>query len=512
MAAHNLSPLLGTDGVLPVEWARGGVKVIGGITPSCLLSCHDEAGILHLTAQEVQNSAGKALVPHRKGQGRMANKPEAIAVSGSLAQALSTLTVPTLLAQIAQTVGWLSEVYFVSQLGEAATAAVGAVGQVGWVLTVLTIMVSVGATTMTAQRWGAGDADGAKSVTIVTLQQGIFFSVVAMLIWIVREPFWQWLGITPGVQRLATAYFAVALFSFPFMSLAFSLMALYRGIGDMMTPLFATLAGVVVQLLLNMILVPLWGIKGAAAALAISRSVALLWLAQRFWGSPLYLPTRNLLGWRPQLHRELLSLGIPAGLQSLLWSLASIVYFAILAHTQNSTAVIAALTAGLRLEALAFMPGLAFATATQTLVGQNVGARQWERARKGAWQASFWCVAVMTLMSVVFLTAADWLANRFTTDPLTHRYIATYLRINALGEPFLGLGMTLSGALRGTGDTRTPALIGIATHWMMRLPATYWLCHGLGYDAVAAWWTMSLSTIFGGVLTAWAFGRMRMHP
>lgn len=441
----------------------------------------------------------------------MEDKPDAIAVSGSLAQALSALTVPTLLAQIAQTVGWLSEVYFVSQLGEAATAAIGAVGQVGWVLMVLTMMVSVGATTMTAQRWGAGDTNGAKAVTVVTLQQGILFSIAAMLLWIVREPLWRWLGIEPSVQRLATDYFAVALLSFPIVSLAFSLMALYRGIGDMMTPLFATLAGVAVQLLLNIILVPLWGIAGAAAALAISRSVALLWLAKRFRHSALCLPIRNLLGWLPQLHRELLSLGIPAGLQSLLWSLASTLYFAILAHTQNSTAAIAALTAGLRLEALAFMPGIAFATATQTLVGQNVGARQWERARKGAWQATWWCVAIMALMASVFLIGADWLAARFTDDHLTHRYIANYLRINALGEPFLGLGMTLSGALRGAGDTRTPAIIGIFTQWLLRLPATYWLCHGLGYDAVAAWWTMSLSTIVSGILTAWAFARVKEY-
>ncbi|MFA0752767.1 MAG: hypothetical protein IMHGJWDQ_000529, partial [Candidatus Fervidibacter sp.] len=96
-------------------------------------------------------------------------------------------------------------------------------------------------------------------------------------------------------------------------------------------------------------------------------------------------------------------------------------------------------------------------------------------------------------------------ASRFTNDPTTHRYIAAYLQINAISEPFLALGMTLGGALRGIGDTLTPAVIGVASQWFVRLPTTYALCHWLGYDTIAAWWTMSLSTILSGILTAWAF-------
>lgn len=442
----------------------------------------------------------------------MGESVDAVAVRGSLRHALSVLTIPTLFAQVAQTAGWLGEAYFVKQLGDEAVAAVGAVGQVGWILTVFTMMVSVGSTTLAAQRWGAGDLDGVKRVVTATLQQAIFFGLLAMGLWFFRTPIWTWLGIEPQVRKLADAYFSVTLLSFPLMSLAFSLIALYRGIGDMVNPLFATLAGVLGQLLICALFVPKFGIEGAALALGISRMFVLIWLLVQFNHSQLKAAALKLKGWHPQEHRQLLALGIPSGLQSFFWSLASTVYFGILAHTKESTAALAALTAGLRIEALAFMPGIAFGMAAQTLVGQNIGAGQFSRALKGAWQAAIWCSFVMGLVGVFFFVASDWLAARFTNDPLTHHYIATYLRINSFAEPFLALGMSLSGALRGLGDALSPAVIGIATQWLLRLPATYILCHKFGYDAVGAWWTMSLSTIVSGILTAHVFATKKTFP
>jgi Na+-driven multidrug efflux pump len=117
----------------------------------------------------------------------------------------------------------------------------------------------------------------------------------------------------------------------------------------------------------------------------------------------------------------------------------------------------------------------------------------------------------MSLMATFFFVMAEPLAVRFAKDALTQHYIAAYLRINALSEPFLGIGMTLGGALRGLGDTATPALLNIVTLWLLRLPTTYWLCGVLGLDAVAAWWTMSVTTIVNGTLTAIAFA-VRLRP
>jgi len=441
----------------------------------------------------------------------MDEKVDAIAVRGDLRHVLSLLIAPTLITQLTMTVGWLGETYFVKQLGDEAIAAIGSAGQVSWLLMVLSMMVSAGATTLIAQSWGAGDLRSAQRVVTATLQQGLLFGLLAMSLWFFKDPIWDWLGIPPKVRTLATVYFAVFLLVCPLAGMEFGMMSLYRGIGDMVTPMYSMLAGVASQLVMCALFVPMFGIVGVALAFVLSRIVILIWLLARYRTSQLRLVSLRVNGWHPEEHRQLLALGIPSGLQSFLWSLASTVYFGILAHTKESTAALAALTAGLRIEALAFMPGVAFGIATQTLVGQNIGANQPERARKGAWQAAIWCSAIMGLVGLIFFVGADWLAGRFSNEPLTHRYLSAYLKINAISEPFLGLGMTLSGALRGMGDTVTPAIISGGTLWLLRLPATYVLCHYFGYDAIAAWWTMSLSTIFSGILTAWAFTKRSAH-
>lgn len=439
----------------------------------------------------------------------MVNKTDAIAVSGTIGQALSVLALPTLLAQMVQSAGSLGEAYFVGKIGDAAMAAIGAVWQVSWLLMILTMMVSVGATTLIAQRWGARDTDGARAVVITAVQQSLFLGIAAIALWFSKDLIWHWLGIKPAITKLATTYLAAVAISFPLVSIGMSIMASYRGMGDMVTPLIVTLIGVSIQLTLNAILIPIWKMEGAATALIVSYLAASIFILWKFSHSALKFPLSQLFNWQPNLHRALLGLGVPAAFQALQWSLAYMAYFAILARTPNSTEALASLTAGGRIETLAFMPGLAFGIAAQTLVGQNIGAKQSERAKKGGWQAAFWCALVMGLISVVFLTAADWLAARFTQDPTTHRYIASYLRINALCQPFLALSMTLGGALRGAGDTISPALITAFSMWVLRLPATYWLCVVLGNDAVAAWWTMSLSTIVSGILMALIFARTR---
>lgn len=443
----------------------------------------------------------------------MDEKIEAVAVRGDLKQALLVMAFPALITQFAMTIGQLGETFFVKRLGDEAIAAVGAVMQVGWIFIVVSMMISAGATTLVAQRWGAGDLLGARKVVTATLQQGLFFGCTLLILWFFKDIFWDWLDISDDVRSLATIYLAALIIASPIFSIEFGIISLYRGIGDMVTPMQSMLAGVLSQILLCALLVSPLGIFGIGLAFALSRVVILIWLLVRIKKSQLRMLSLQFVGWNPEEHRRLLAIGIPSGMQFFMWSLASTIYFGILSHIGNekeSTASIAALTAGLRIEALAFMPGIAFGIATQTLVGQNFGAGEFERARKGAWQATSWCCVVMGLMALFFFVAADWLASKFSNEELTRYYIASYLRINAISEPFLGLGMTLSGALRGLGDALTPAIISVGALWLIRLPSTYILCHWLGYDAISAWWAMSLSTIISGVLTTLAFWKRKL--
>jgi len=426
-------------------------------------------------------------------------------VNTSLGRELLVLVLPALLMQIVQTAGWLGEAVFVSKLGKVELAAIGLVGELTWLLSTLTTIVTVSATTLVAQKWGAGDMAGVREFTKAAVQQAILFGLLASATWLLRDLIWQGMGAETSVRKAAEFYLLVALVSFPFMNLAASWGAAFRGIGDMRTPFFVSAIATSCHLLANALLTPIWGLKGAAAALAFSRIVALMAYALFIRKSPLNAATDKLVTWDGGYHRELLRLGIPAGAQNFFWAFGSVVFYSLLNRARDGTEAVAAFTAGIRVESVAFMIAMAFGMATQTIVGQSVGADNWKRGWQGTWLSTFWCIIVILPICAVLFFASDWLASHFSTDPTTHRYTAYYLKVAALAEPFWAISMTTGAALQGAGDTRTPALIAILTQWLFCIPLTYLLCVHKGHSPIVAWWLVGASGFLTGVVTAAAF-------
>ncbi|MFA0784613.1 MATE family efflux transporter [Fervidibacter sacchari] len=426
-------------------------------------------------------------------------------VNASLGRELLVLVLPALLMQIVQTAGWLGEAVFVSKLGKVELAAIGLVGELTWLLSTLTTIVTVSATTLVAQKWGAGDMAGVREFTKAAVQQAILFGLLASATWLLRDLIWQGMGAEPSVRRAAEFYLLIALASFPLMNLAASWGAAFRGIGDMRTPFFVSAIATSCHLLANALLTPIWGLKGAAAALAFSRIVALMAYALFIRKSPLNAATDKLVTWDGGYHRELLRLGIPAGAQNFFWAFGSVVFYSLLNRARDGTEAVAAFTAGIRVESVAFMIAMAFGMATQTIVGQSVGAGNWERGWQGTWLSTFWCVIVILPICAVLFFASGWLASYLSTDPTTYRYMAYYLKVAALAEPFWAISMTTGAALQGAGDTRTPALIAILTQWLFCIPLTYLLCVHKGHSPIVAWWLVGASGFLTGAVTAAAF-------
>ena len=184
-----------------------------------------------------------------------------------------------------------------------------------------------------------------------------------------------------------------------------------------------------------------------------------------------------------------------------------IAFTAVLARSADATVAVAALTIGLTSESIAFMPGFGFSVAASTLAGQNLGAKRPDRAERAAWISLHQGTIVMVVMGIVFFVFANQFAHIFTHDPAVVRLAVIYLRISALAEPFLALGMILTGALNGAGDTKLPAVAGVITMWGLRLPLAYALAIKCGYGAVGSWWAMALSTIVMGI-ASWGLFKM----
>ena len=147
-----------------------------------------------------------------------------------------------------------------------------------------------------------------------------------------------------------------------------------------------------------------------------------------------------------------------------------------------------------------FMPLMALSLAVSSIVGQNLGAHEVDRAFKAGWRVTWIGIWMMVALSVVLWNFASDIAHTFSNDSQTIVYTTAYLKINSLSEPFLALAQVLSGALQGAGDTKPPMWFTIICNWFIRLPVAYVtaIVFKLGPDGV--WWAMCISVMIQGFL------------
>ena len=169
----------------------------------------------------------------------------------------------------------------------------------------------------------------------------------------------------------------------------------------------------------------------------------------------------------------------------------------------------AALTNGLRIEAIIYLPVFALNMAASVLTGQNLGAGVPERAEKIGWKISLSGVAFVSLLVMpIFIWAAD-ISSPVAKDPQVLAETTRYLRITMLSEPFMALSVILGGCLQGAGDTKGVMLVIVSALWVVRLPLAYLLAVVAGYGAPGVWTAMVISMCFQGVVMTLRFRKGR---
>ena len=442
--------------------------------------------------------------------------PPAPETKAGLHRAVWMLAWPSVLTMLLQTLNSFTDRFFVGHLGSDALAAVGVGGQFMFLLFSVGMSVSVGTSALVARFTGAKEPDQAT----IAANQSVWIALLASLfclglMWPLRAHVVGWMGVDARAADLCVRYLSLTLLGVPALFLMLILSSVFRGLGDTVTPLRVMIGVNVIHLGGDWLLIfghwgfPKMGLPGGAVALIASQVV----------GAALYLwflrnsPVRGLLTRMGHLHldwaRRILNIGIPAAGQNISRVLSMMVFTGVLSRAPEATAAVAAFTIGLTSESIAFMPGFAFSMAASTLTGQNLGAKDPGRAERAAWTALQQGLVVMIFMGAVFFVFARPFAHIFTHDPRVVPLAVAYLRIAAVSEPFLALGMILTGALNGAGDTKAPAWAAVVTMWGIRLPLAWLGIFGLGLGAVGAWWSLTISTCLNGLIALWLFKRGR---
>ena len=419
---------------------------------------------------------------------------------------------PSVITMLLQTANGMIDIAFVGRLGADALTGVGLASQIMMILMSISTAVSIGTTALVARFIGANERKNAEEAVRQSILISFILSIGAgILVYLIGPSLIREMGGQGEGLRLGVAYLNILLLGVIPFFLMFVLTGVYRGMGDMRTPLIVMSVVTVVSLVGDYLLIfgigpfPRLGVAGAGIATVLSRCVAMTMLL-------VYLPKshlgRALRGsWRPvwSWFRRILNIGSPAAVQGLLRTGASMTFFGILGRIPEATYAIAALTIGLRTEALAFMPGFAFSVAASSMVGQNLGARKPERAAAGAWASAWQGIGVMGAIGLLFILFAHPIASVFTNDPKVLPLAASYLQLNGISEPFLAIAMILTGALQGAGETRLPTIATVVTLWFIRLPLCYYLTLTLGLGSLGAWIAMSGSTVLAGLATLAVF-------
>jgi putative MATE family efflux protein len=436
----------------------------------------------------------------------------------NIRRAVWTLAWPTIIANLLQNAASLINLYFVRDLGVKAMDAVAWGEQVMGLVFAVSMGISVGTTALVARFTGAREHADASDAVRQSLVLGAILGVLTMLALSVSgRVILRAMGATDDILPLGLGYYRLMMLAVPPFIIVSVCSAAFRGLGDTRTPLWILGSMNVVNILMDMTLiwgrgpVPAFGIRGAAMGSTLARVFAGIVFLVVLWRSRTRVVQTGRT-WSPSLEwwRRIVRIGIPSAAQVALRTIAMSSFVSVLARMADGPAIVAAMSVGMRAEGLAYMPGMAFNVAAATLVGQNLGARKPEQANHAAWVAALQSAAVMTVMGLAFYVFAEPIAWRFAAVE-ARPYVVSYLRINAICEPFLALAMTLTGASQGAGDTARPMWVMVVTMWLVRLPPTWFFGLRLGYGAAAAWWAMSLSVVVQGLLMAavWRTGQWR---
>jgi len=288
--------------------------------------------------------------------------------------------------------------------------------------------------------------------------------------------------------------------------------ALFRANGEVKKPLLTMFIVSVINILGNFILVfgmgPFPGM--GYAGIAIASAVAVTAGAAANLVLLLFSDWKSLYEGPWTVHREtirqIIRLGWPAGLLQAAWNAGSIVLYNILGRLgEASITALAAIANGMRIEAAVFLPAFALHMTASVLIGQNLGAGNPDRAEKVGWRIASAGAALLSVLAVIVFIRAEFFASILARDPAVLEETTRYLRINMIAQPFIGLSLSLSGALQGAGDTRGPMWVIIVAMWVIRLPLAYLLSLVLGHGAAGVWIAMVASMIVQSLLMAGRF-------
>ena len=377
---------------------------------------------------------------------------------------LFKLAGPTIVGNLLLSVVHLAAIKIVAALGSDAVAAVIAADRIYMAVQLIIFSITAGTTAMVAYAWGGRNPDEADRVVKLSAVATLIASVLLCLVmpWLAR-PLVGIFGLQGDMLEQSAHYLTVLIFFNVFFSFLAVISAALRAAGDALTPVWVAAIGKVINIALAYSLVygigfiPALGIQGAAYATGISYALValvfyLMWRNQR-----LLLKTQPQPFMERARLRKLMRIALPAGIEQFIFNVSIIAFMWVV--SLYGTEAFTAYGIGVNILSLSIVIGMGFAIATATMTGQNLGAGQPDAAEQAAWRNLKISFATMAVIGLVLGANARVIGSFFLNDALVLDYLVALTIMVAVVQPMMSIEFTLGGALRGAGDTRSPARI-----------------------------------------------------
>jgi len=422
--------------------------------------------------------------------------------TGNLNRAILLLAIPMVMEMVLESLFAVVDVFWVGRLGADAIATVGLTEALLSLVMAISFGLSLSTTAMVARRIGEKDPAGAAVAGVQAIAIGLAVSAIVGIPCLFYGPdLLRVMGASPQVVAVGSGYARIALGGSAALMLLFLNNAIFRGAGDAAIAMRLLWVSNIINFILDPCLIfgfgpfPKLGVTGAALATFTGRSIGVLYQFYR-----LLRGTERIRILRSQIRVNLRVL-----LRLLRVSLTGILQF-LIAHTSwiglvrivsiFGSAALAGYTIAIRILIFIILPSWGLSNAAATLVGQNLGAKQPERAETSVWRTGFWNMIFLGAIGVFFIFFAGPTVRLFTNDPAVIPLAATCLRILSYGNIGYAYGMVMLQAFNGAGDTVTPTIVNFFGFWLVEIPLAYLLAITIRMQSNGVFWSIVIAEAF----------------
>ncbi|MCB0463799.1 MAG: MATE family efflux transporter [Flavobacteriaceae bacterium] len=426
--------------------------------------------------------------------------------TGSIRRAIFMLSIPMILEMLMESIFAIVDIFYVSQVSVNAVATIGLTESVITLVYAIAIGLSMAATAVVARRVGEKDLKGASRAAVQVIFLGTAVAIGISVIGILYpKEILGLMGAEPDLIEEGYGYTQVLLGGNITIMLLFLINAIFRGAGNASIAMWT----LILSNGLNIILDPIFifgfgpieahGVEGAAIATTIGRGSAVVFqLGILFFGySRIKIAVKDLV-LQVSVMWNLIKVSL-GGIGQFLIGTSSWV-FLMRIMSEFGSEVLAGYTIAIRVMMFTLMPAWGMSNAAATLVGQNLGAKQPERAEISVWITGKYSAIFMLLVSIVYLAFSPQIIGLFTQEVEVIKNGSLCLRVIAAGYLFYGYGMVIINAFNGAGDTKTPTYINFVCFWMFQLPFAYLLAITLDYGPVGVFAAITFAEVLIAII------------